>query len=84
VAVAKAESHLPVVVDPCHAAGVLAYVLPLAKAAIAVGADGLLIEAHPNPAVALSDAAQQWPSAKFSEFMDAIRPHVALAGKTMG
>lgn len=59
VPVVKNTSHLPIIVDPSHAAGKSRYVLPLSKAAIAAGADGLIIEVHPNPRCALSDAAQQ-------------------------
>ncbi len=81
VAVAKRESHLPVVVDPSHAAGKADLVLPLARAAVACGADGLIVETHPNPVEACSDASQQIPSAKFKEFMDAITPIVELMGK---
>ena len=83
VAVAKEETHLPVVVDPSHAAGLANLVLPLARAAVAVGADGLLIEAHPNPVEALSDAAQQLPSGTFGQVMDSLRPLVSLVGKRM-
>ncbi len=84
VVVAKNESHLPVVVDPSHAAGIKSLVVPLAKAGIAVGADGVMIEAHPDPVSALSDAAQQLVSSEFGQVMTELRPHVALAGKTMG
>lgn len=84
VAAAKAESHLPVIVDPSHAAGVSKFVLPLAKAGIAVGADGLIIEAHPDPVNALSDAAQQIESAKFGALLEELRPWIKLAGQTMG
>ncbi len=83
VAVAQRETHLPVIVDPSHAAGHHALVLPLAKAAIAVGANGLLIEAHPNPVAALSDGFQQLPSHDFHNVMHALAPFVELAGKTM-
>lgn len=78
VAVAKRESHLPVVVDPSHAAGKADLVLPLARAAIACGADGILIETHPNPVEALSDASQQIPSGRFKEFVDALTPLIQL------
>lgn len=84
IAVAKKETHLPVVVDPSHAAGKRALVLPLALAGVAAGADGIIVEAHPDPVHALSDAAQQWPSDQFSVFMDAVRPLVALMGKKLG
>lgn len=59
VPVVKNSSHLPIIVDPSHAAGKTAYIAALSKAAIAAGADGLIIEVHPDPRHALSDAAQQ-------------------------
>ena len=61
VQILKKESHLPVVVDPSHGTGDRDLVMPMAKAAIAAGADGLIIEAHPDPTVALSDGAQSLP-----------------------
>jgi 3-deoxy-7-phosphoheptulonate synthase len=79
VAVAKQETHLPVLVDPSHAAGKRSLVLPLAKAALGAGADGLVIEAHPNPNEAYSDAAQQLPSATFKQTLDELAPWIALA-----
>jgi 3-deoxy-7-phosphoheptulonate synthase len=74
VAVAKRETHLPVIVDPSHAAGKVDLVLPLARAAVAVGADGIIVETHPDPVNATSDAAQQIPSGKFGEFMNDLKP----------
>lgn len=59
VPVVKNMSHLPVIVDPSHAAGKSKFVIPLSRAAIAAGADGLIVEVHPNPMIAMSDAAQQ-------------------------
>ncbi|MDA3924746.1 MAG: 3-deoxy-7-phosphoheptulonate synthase [Kiritimatiellae bacterium] len=82
VAVAKQLTHLPVVVDPSHAAGVRSLVTPLARAAIAAGADGLLVEAHPDPVNAFSDAAQQLKSSTFKDFLDDIQPWIDLALKT--
>jgi 3-deoxy-7-phosphoheptulonate synthase len=79
VAVAKQETHLPIVVDPSHAAGKRSLVLPLACAALGAGADGLIVEAHPNPVSALSDAAQQLESGRFSEFLKTLEPWLALA-----
>jgi 3-deoxy-7-phosphoheptulonate synthase len=76
VPIAKKETHLPVVVDPSHAAGRLDLLPALSRAAIAAGADGILIEAHPNPAEAFSDAQQQIPSAEFANFMKQIQPLV--------
>ncbi len=58
VALLKKETHLPVIVDPSHAAGDRELITPLSKASVAVGADGILIEMHPNPEIALSDGAQ--------------------------
>jgi 3-deoxy-7-phosphoheptulonate synthase len=84
VAVVKLESHLPIIVDPSHAAGRHDLVLPLAKAGIAAGADGVMMEAHPCPVDALSDAAQQLVSSKFADVMAELKPYVEVAGKTMG
>ncbi len=79
VSVAKQESHFPVVVDPSHAAGKLNLVAPLARAAIAVGADGLLVEAHPDPVNACSDAAQQIKSSDYKQFLDSLLPFIDAA-----
>lgn len=73
VPVVKHLSHLPVIVDPSHAAGKWRYVTPLAKAAIAVGADGLMIEVHPQPEKALSDGPQQLTFDKFEELMCQVK-----------
>lgn len=82
VAAVKRETGLPVFVDPSHAAGRLDLVEPLAKAAVAVGADGLLVEVHPNPEHALSDQAQQMTFEVFEAFVRAILPYVNLSGRT--
>lgn len=66
IPVIKNLSHLPIIVDPSHAAGKFQYVAPLSKASIAAGADGLIIEVHPNPRCALSDAAQQLTLSDFN------------------
>lgn len=79
VAVAKQLSHLPIIVDPSHAAGARKLVPPLARAALAAGADGLIVEAHPDPLNAFSDAAQQLESAKFKLFLDDLAPWIELA-----
>jgi 3-deoxy-7-phosphoheptulonate synthase len=84
VAVLKHETHLPVIVDPSHAAGRRDLVLPLTRAAIAVGADGIIVETHPRPEEALSDGPQQIPSAEFGAFADEVRALVALMGKEIG
>lgn len=83
VAVAKKETHLPVFVDPSHAAGRADMVIPLARAAVAAGADGLLVEVHPNPAMALSDGGQQLKPNQFTDLMNAIRPLVSVMGKKL-
>lgn len=82
VPVIKSKSHLPIIVDPSHATGVRSYVKPLAMGAIAVGADGLMIETHPNPAIALSDGPQSLTFPQFEELAKEIRPLAALMGKT--
>lgn len=68
----KQDSHLPVIVDISHSAGRRDIAVPLAKAAKAVGADGLMVEVHPNPAVAMSDAKQQLNLKEFHALMDAL------------
>lgn len=68
----KMETHLPVIVDISHSAGRRDIAVPLAKAAKAVDADGLMVEVHPNPPVAMSDAKQQLDIAEFHQLMDAI------------
>tara|TARA_B100000686_G_scaffold27320_2_gene26891 strand:- start:28821 stop:29840 length:1020 start_codon:yes stop_codon:yes gene_type:complete len=69
VPVLKELTHLPVVVDPSHAAGAWRFVAPLAKAAIACGADGLMIEVHPDPSQAMSDGAQSLKPEMFKQLM---------------
>jgi 3-deoxy-7-phosphoheptulonate synthase len=82
VPVIKNKSHLPIIVDPSHATGVRKYVKPLALGAVAVGADGLMIETHPNPACALSDGPQSLTFEQFDELCNEIRPLAKLMGKT--
>ena len=72
VAVMKLESHLPIIVDISHSAGRRDIALPLARVAKASGADGLMVEVHPNPPVAMSDAKQQLYFHQFNEVMDAV------------
>src|SRR3954464_6941877 len=84
VAVLKRETHLPVIVDPSHAAGRRDLVLPLALAATAVGADGIIVESHPSPEEALCDGPQQIPTAEFGEFAREVRAVVELLGKQIG
>lgn len=73
VPVLKGLTHLPVIVDPSHAAGHWQYIIPLSRAARAVGADGLLIEVHPEPEKALSDGAQSLKPEKFYQLMEELR-----------
>ena len=79
----KAKTHLPVVVDPSHAAGLSWMVEPLAMAAIAAGADGLMIEVHNDPAHAKSDGAQSLTPAAFDALMKKAVPALSFFGKTL-
>ena len=83
VCVLKERTHLPVIVDPSHATGVRAYVEPLAKAAIACGADGLMIEVHNDPAHALSDGPQSLDFDQFHSVMTDLKPYISLANRTL-
>ena len=79
----KRYSHLPVIIDPSHAAGIAWMVEPLAKATIAAGADGLMIEVHPNPKEALSDGAQSLDCEAFDGVMTQVKRRVSFEGKRM-
>jgi len=81
IPVIKEKSHLPIIVDPSHATGVRAYVKPLAMSSVAVGADGLMIETHPNPATALSDGPQSLNFNQFEKLMRELSPLVELMGR---
>lgn len=83
VPVIKEKSHLPIIVDPSHATGVRAYVKSLAMSSVAVGADGLMIETHPNPAIALSDGPQSLTFDQFEELMKDLKPLAALMGRKL-
>jgi len=78
VPVLKTVSHLPVIVDPSHAAGVRCLVPVLARAAAVVGADGLLVEVHPSPDQALSDGAQSLTFRQFRDMMEDLQPYLAI------
>lgn len=78
VALAKQETHLPVIVDVTHAAGRRDLLIPLAKAALAVGADGIHVEVHPSPATALSDNEQQLDFAGYDRFSEALSSMLRL------
>lgn len=84
IPVLKRESHLPVIVDPSHAGGDAELVAPLAFAAIAAGADGLIVEVHPNPECALSDGDQSLAPPAFAEMMRSIETFAVAAGRTIG
>jgi 3-deoxy-7-phosphoheptulonate synthase len=84
VAVLKTETHLPVIVDPSHAAGRRELVLPLARAAAAVGADGIIVETHPVPEEALSDGPQQIRVSEFGDFAREISAIASLMGRHIG
>lgn len=73
VALVKEMTHLPVIVDPSHATGKRSLISATAKAAIAVGADGVIVEVHPQPEIALSDSAQQLTFEGFAELMDHLQ-----------
>ncbi|MCM8765560.1 MAG: 3-deoxy-7-phosphoheptulonate synthase [Candidatus Omnitrophica bacterium] len=81
VPVIKQLSHLPVIVDPSHAAGKWGLVPPLAQAAVAAGCDGLIVEVHPNPEEALSDGIQQLLPERFSEMMESLRKIAQAVGR---
>lgn len=81
VAVVKRYSHLPILVDPSHAAGDYHYVPSLSRCAIAAGADGLMVEVHHDPQQAWSDAAQTLSSTKFEKMMCDLKPVIASVGR---
>lgn len=81
VPIVKRESHLPVVVDPSHGVGRVDLVVAAAKGALAIGADALLIEVHPNPAEALSDGAQQLTPSQFRDLMNELKPIIHTTGR---
>ena len=83
VPVIKKLSHLPIIVDPSHGTGSWDFVPPMAKAAIAAGADGLMIEVHPNPEVALSDGPQSLLPKKFAALVQDARKVAAAIGRTI-
>lgn len=83
IPVLKRMSHLPVVADPSHASGIRWLVEPLAKAATAAGADGLMIEVHNDPAHALSDGMQSLTPEMFAQLMKSLRAYIRLEHKTL-
>jgi len=83
VAVLESLTHLPVIVDPSQGTGKWKYVGPLSKAAVAVGADGLIIEVHPDPTKALSDGPQQLTPTNFATLMRELVPLAQASGRTL-
>ena len=77
----KKQTHLPVIIDPSHAAGIAWMVEPLSRAAIAAGADGLMIEVHNNPKAALCDGAQSLNMDQFADVMKEVKRRAAFEGK---
>jgi 3-deoxy-7-phosphoheptulonate synthase len=80
IALIKEISHLPIIADPSHAAGHRDLVPALARVAVAAGADGLIVEVHPNPEKAWSDGEQSLTFAEFDEMMLSLEPYIALRG----
>ncbi len=83
IPVLKKETHLPIIIDPSHGTGHWDLVEPMARAAIAAGADGLMIEVHPDPINAYSDGPQSLKPSTFTRLMDNIRPFIQLMGRTL-
>ncbi|NLM77821.1 MAG: 3-deoxy-7-phosphoheptulonate synthase [Ruminococcaceae bacterium] len=83
VPVLKSRTHLPVFVDPSHAAGIASLVEPLARAAVAVGADGLIIEVHNDPVHALSDGQQSLTPVAFDHLVAGLRPIAQAVGRSI-
>ena len=81
VPVLKNLTHLPIVVDPSHGVGKMELVAPMAKAAVAVGADGLIIEVHTNPEEALSDGEQSLRPHDFRKLIKELKPIAAAVGR---
>jgi 3-deoxy-7-phosphoheptulonate synthase len=71
-------THLPVILDPSHATGKRSLVPPVARAGVAIGADGLIVEAHPAPERAISDGAQSLDLPQFAKMMDDLKPYITL------
>jgi len=84
IPVLQSETHLPVIVDPSHGTGLWELVAPMSRAAIAVGADGLMIEVHPDPANAYSDGPQSLKPAKYARLLEELKPFAELMGRTLG
>ncbi len=83
IPVLKKETHLPIIVDPSHATGHWEMVESMSRASIAAGADGLIIEVHPDPINAFSDGPQSLKPEKFARLMENLRPFAELMGRTL-
>ncbi len=83
IPVVKGLSHLPIIADPSHGTGLRAKVIPMARAAVAAGADGLMVEVHPDPERALSDGAQSLYPDQFGEMMEQIQVIAEAIGRTL-
>lgn len=83
VPVVKKKSHLPIFVDPSHGTGIRGKVLPMARAAVAAGADGLMIEVHPNPDTAMSDGPQSLYFEQFADLMRQVRIIAEALGRSV-
>ncbi|BAM00215.1 MULTISPECIES: 3-deoxy-7-phosphoheptulonate synthase [Caldilinea] len=81
IPVLKELSHLPVIADPAHGTGMWQYVIPIARAAVAAGADGIMVEVHPNPARAWSDGAQSLTFQRFAKLMEELRLVAQAVGR---
>lgn len=79
----KSRTHLPVIVDPSHAPGRRDMVLPLSLAAAAAGADGIIVEVHPNPDEAICDGPQQISADSFAAYLEQVERAAAVAGKVL-
>lgn len=83
VPVVQSLTHLPVIVDPSHGTGVRGLVIPMTLAAVAAGADGIIVEVHPSPAGAYSDGAQSLTLPGFGELMEHLEPVAAAVGRSL-
>ena len=83
IPVVKALSHLPIIADPSHGTGIRSKVVPMARAAVAAGADGLIVEVHPDPEHALSDGAQSLFPQQFGELMEQASQIAVAIGRSL-
>jgi len=83
IPVLKALTHLPVILDPSHSTGIADYVTSIARAAIAAGADGLIVEVHPDPAHAVSDGKQSLKPEKFAEMVRQVGQIAQVMGRRL-